>query len=341
MVLGVVFSSAACTKPNPQLDICERDTDCQGDRVCSEEGQCVAPGDADTPDAGMPDANGEDAADSGDAEDGENNYREPHCADPWVSSPGLDNETTSLQALPGSTIQLGGPQQAQDDNVIYQWRFIEFPYAESIPALEPQLITHANGTADFKAETLGRYVIEFSVEDTEGSVLCMPSTAEVQIATEDQIYVELVWDTPGKTDGNASHAPDLELHYKHPNGIWADVDPPLDIFWYVPTADWGLPGDPSDDPVMRRFVENGPGPEAIYHTKPAPLVYSVGVYSYDDKGYGPSYATVRVYLDGALADEVADIEMTQTNDFYEVLTIDAGHKTTEYLDNYYEDYLGM
>ncbi|TDP71983.1 hypothetical protein DFR33_108197 [Bradymonas sediminis] len=335
LVLGAFASSAACTEPREQLGSCVSDSECPTDRVCGDEGVCVAPDDE--PDAGDVDNNDPDAGDvdNNDPDGGSDTL----CPAPTITPAGAQNDSSSASALPGSTIRLDG--RRDDDAVVtYQWRFVDFPYSETIAELEPKLVAHANGTADFKAEALGLYTVELEVKDANGASVCPPTTAQVLVETDDQIYVELVWETPGQTDKDAS-GPDLELHYKHPNGTWAQWDPPLDIFWYVPTADWGIPGDSSDDPVMRRFIDHGPGPEAIAHKKADPLVYSVGVYSYDDKDFGPSFATVRVYLDGELADEVPNIEMPETNHFYEVLTIDAGQQTTEYLDNHYEDFLEM
>lgn len=337
LLLGFLVSSAACTEPNPHIGVCLSDKECPGDAICAENGQCTAP-DAEDPDD--PD-DPKDPQDPDDPEDPEDpDTPGDTCTSPIISAAGQANDTAYLEAPPGSTIQLDARVLGLED-ATYQWRFVEFPYAQSMPFMAPRIVAHPNGTADFKVESLGLYSVELTVEDADGTPICAGEVAEVLVKTDDQIYVELVWETPSKTDQNDGHAPDLELHYKHPDGIWAGLEPPLDIFWYTPTADWGIPGDPSDDPVMRRFVENGPGPEAIYHTKADPLIYSVGIYSYDDKGYGPSYATVRVYLDGVLADEVVNIEMPRTNHFYEVLTINAGQGTTQYLDNHYEDYLEM
>lgn len=342
--LGVLFSLSGCTEPKTQRDGCVSDVECKGDRICSAEGQCVPMGQTpDTDASDHPDAGNQDTDPPDDTQNPDDTNNDDDGEDPanacaiTISAAGADNNTAYAEAAPSSTIQLDG-RQDNSAAAEYHWRFVQFPYSDSIADLKPEIITHANGTADFKAETLGTYTVELDVTNSQGTSLCDPVTAQVLVGTDAQIYVELVWDTPGATDQLGGNGSDLDLHYKHPDGEWGEWEPPLDIFWYTPTADWGIPNDASDDPELRRIVDSGPGPEATVHPTANPLVYSVGIYTYDDYGYGPSRASVRVYLDGDLADEVADIDMPETNHFYEVLSIDAGQKTIEHLDVHHEDF---
>src|SRR5690554_731805 len=186
LVLGAFASSAACTEPREQLGSCVSDSECPTDRVCGDEGVCVAP--EDEPDAGDSDA---DAGDVGNSEPDADS--DPLCPAPTITPAGAQNDTSSVSALPGSTIRLDG---RRDDNAVvtYQWRFIDFPYAETIAELEPKLVAHANGTADFKAEALGLYTAELQVKDENGASVCPPTTAEVVVETDDQLYAELVWE---------------------------------------------------------------------------------------------------------------------------------------------------
>ena len=83
---------------------------------------------------------------------------------------------------------------------------------------------------------------------------------------------------------------------------------------------------------------DGAGPENVNHNEPGNGVYAVGVYYYDDNGFGPSYATVRIYIDGKLAKEYKNKYMSGTFDFWKVGLIEWPSKNIYKRDEKFEGF---
>ena len=66
---------------------------------------------------------------------------------------------------------------------------------------------------------------------------------------------------------------------------------------------------------------DGAGPENLNLTNPEAVDYHIGVHYWSDHQFGPSLATVRVFVDGTLVFEEADVLM-ENNEFWDVGTID-------------------
>ncbi|WP_168210964.1 PKD domain-containing protein [Persicimonas caeni] len=357
--IGVAFvtlvaSGAAlsgCTEPKGEIAGCSSDDQCKGVRVCSPQGECVSPlaledagtdsgtnpgedagtSDAYTADASRPDADlpPEDAGE--DTSTGDCNNALTAVA---TIESGGNSSPNAITIEPGANVTLDANASTGDISR-YEWSFIDFPYASNLRHLKPNLNASGRG-ASFVASTLGTYVMELTVFDSANMPGCDTARVEATVATDAEIYVELVWDTPGDTDQLDGDGADMDLHYKHPDGEWGYE--PLDIFWYNPTADWGIERNPRDDPELIRDDEDGAGPESIAHPQAERLKYAVGVYYYDDYGFGPSDATVRVYIDGALAHEVAGERLEGADMFYEAVTIDAATGSVSVDDKHYDGY---
>ena len=116
------------------------------------------------------------------------------------------------------------------------------------------------------------------------------------------IHVQLIWHTPGDPDETDLDGSDLDLYLMHSNAAdhWNASS------WVCsrvnPTPDWGETGARSHNPSFEDDDVDGEGPENIYldHAE-AGVTYTVGVREFTDRGFGPSTATVRVYLRGVLA----------------------------------------
>jgi hypothetical protein len=105
----------------------------------------------------------------------------------------------------------------------------------------------------------------------------------------------------------------MDIHYKRSTGTWNVA--PGDIFWRNPTADWGNMG-PADDPSLDIDDTDGAGPENVNHNNPTADTYAIGVYYYNDNGFGGSTATVRIYLNGALETERSKFIAGEANFWY-------------------------
>lgn len=364
LILSLFFLSlsagAACTKPAPERG-CLADQDCPGAQICSTGVGCILPDQApdifeepdiiderDTsaaPDAADPqDAlSPEDTAPDQDTTD-EIDVSPPECPADLPEPRGTAQArgvqpAAAIQVDPLTRIRLSAQRSRPGaaDIAEYHWEFTDYPYRDEVPGTRPRLLQDSDGSARFDANNFGTYILELSLTDADGNQSCAPHQIVVEAKSDARIFVEMVWDTPG-APANPTQSSDLDLHYRHPEGDWGFPDSDLDIFWHVPTADWGIPGDPSDDPHLLSSTEAAPGPESLIHPNADPLTYSVGVYYYDDAGWGPSYVTIRAYLDGELAGEIQREEMPAKRAFFEALSIDAATNSVTYDEQHYDDY---
>ena len=228
------------------------------------------------------------------------------------------------EVLPQSALHLRGEQStsmAGTKVASYTWT-AQQPLGSSQAFLPNAHV--ANPT--FVANAAGEYVFCLSVTDDTGQNSCAPACVSVMVLPEDAIHVELLWQTPAdpdQTDVGPGAGADLDLHVAHPLAAGPDLDcdgspdpwfsNPFDTFWYNAKPNWGaaLPGA-GDDPVLALDDTDGLGPENFNLAVPEgtlakPRSYQVGVHSWNDHGFGASYATVRVYVLGVLAAEVKDV----------------------------------
>jgi hypothetical protein len=350
--------ASGCTEPRGELAGCTTDDQCKGVRVCSSVGRCVSPlALPDPADSGGPDT----SPDAGPGQDDTGDVVPPRSdTGPDTSSPdtGTDTgadadnppvcDTAPIARLAGSdaprSADLGtsvsldaSPSSAVQGQIErYEWSVVEFPYGGDLGHLKPVLERRDAGQVSFVAATVGTYIIELTVVDGTGTESCTPARAEITVDPGVDILVEMVWNTPGDADQRDDDGSDMDLHYKHPNGDWGLA--PLNIFWDNTTADWGEQNRERDDPRLLSEDPDGAGPEAVSHNRPEDLKYSVGVYYYDDYGFGKSEVTVRVYLDGVLAHEVSAESLPGADTFYEAVTIDAGNETVAVDDVHYDGY---
>ncbi|RME04437.1 MAG: hypothetical protein D6812_04260 [Deltaproteobacteria bacterium] len=109
------------------------------------------------------------------------------------------------------------------------------------------------------------------------------------------IRVLLTWDNP---------LSDLDLHLLRPGGTLGSPD---DCFWATcspaPTGeeerslDWGVTGDPRDDPLVDLEAHEGFGPESIVLDGAESGDYQIVVTNFGDAQQGPSEAEVTVLLE--------------------------------------------
>lgn len=106
------------------------------------------------------------------------------------------------------------------------------------------------------------------------------------------IHLRLTWDE-AQTD--------LDLHLLRPSGVL--YNPASDCFWNSTHPDWGVIGDPLDDPYLDVDDTNGFGPENINQGNPETGDYKVVVHYYGLNGTvvdnGPSNVTLDIHLNGS------------------------------------------
>jgi len=187
----------------------------------------------------------------------------------------------------------------------------------------------------FQANAAGEYQFCLDVTDQNGMKSCAPACVTVVVLPSNAIHVELLWDTPAdpdQTDSGPAAGADMDLHFAHPLASGPDLDcdgngdpwfsNPWDTFWFNPNPNWGSSNPAAgDDPSLDLDDTDGAGPENLNLEKPEgtvddPVAYSVGVHYWNDHGYGTSFATVSIYLQGTLSLQLSKVKMDPLDMWY-------------------------
>lgn len=262
-------------------------------------------------------------------------------AAPDASDPGLPETTGRCPVAsftiaegelvaPGTILHLDGTASRGVDAPVvgYAWRVERPPgsvdtFSPSAYVASPILITSLTGT----------YRIHLSVTDAHGVRSCESATRTVHVVDHDGIRIELTWTNPHDPDDSDvgdDAGPDVDLHYAHPLAVggydgdgdglldpWFDL--PYDCFWHNHAPNWGSITSDADNPQLLEDTTRGGG-EALVHPAPEPGTYRVAVHHWDDRGLGPSFATVRIFAAGQLLCAVEHVSLAKS-DLWEVATI--------------------
>ena len=213
--------------------------------------------------------------------------------------------------------------------ITYAWD-VEAP-AGAHPQFEP---SDTAPTVLVTPEVCGEYLFKLKVWDDLGNEGCNTATRSVKVLPEDDIYLELVWFTPGdanELDEGPGKGADLDLHFVSPLGNGPDADgdgepdgwfdSPNDCYWQEPNPEWGgIDPGVDDDPQMAVADMDGAGPEVVYINKPSSGVYRVAVHYFNDNDFGDSFAKVRVYVKQGKAFE-SDFVKLENRDMWDVARI--------------------
>jgi hypothetical protein len=253
----------------------------------------------------------------------------------WVQ--GSNRPETTIETIPLNTIMFDGSDSSDPNGSVadYEWTILSRPQGSTqrlLPnstSVNPRLFLDLAGT----------YEVELKVKDDEGAYSCGTAAIITIIAVpKDDLHIQLVWDTPSDPDQTDTFGTDLDLHYLHPNGRWDDQ--PWDIFWRNPGANWGDPASSSDDPHLDIDDTDGAGPENINHSELENLKYRAGVYYYSDNTLGASYATLRIYVRGALALEIENKYMPRTGSFWDAAIIEWPSANVTNISRMYQGFPG-
>lgn len=116
-----------------------------------------------------------------------------------------------------------------------------------------------------------------------------PASCAFEAIPEDDLHVELSWDTP---------VADVDLHLMRGGASLFEI--PGDCNYCNKNPNWGVAGN-DDDPRLDIDDRGGYGPENINILHPADDDYTVAVHYFEHNGDGPVQATVKVWLNGAEA----------------------------------------
>lgn len=215
-------------------------------------------------------------------------------------------------AAPGQLVTLDGSGSNDPDNdtpLTYQWTLRNKPLSSGTVIGAP---TTASTAMTLDPLVPGAYEVQLDVTDSTGVKSCAPARATVVAAPAQKLLVEMFWDNAGT---------DLDLHVTRTTTAPLGV-PPDDCFYQDRTPDWGVQGDPTDDPILVRDALTGYGPEVFGYVNPVDATYRVHVV-FANALLSPmptSTATVRVYLFGVLKAEVQH-PLLKANDVWDALDV--------------------
>ncbi len=193
--------------------------------------------------------------------------------------------------------------------------------------------TFSNPT--FTPDAAGEYEFCLDVVDANGVKACAQTCQIVLVVPNNSVHVELLWDTPAdpdQTDTGPAAGADMDLHFASSNAKQPDLDcdkdpdpwfdNPYDCFWFNGQPQWGSSNLAiKDDPTMDLDDTDGAGPENINLEQPEgattqPHWYAIGAHYWNDHDFGVSFATVTVYLYGAVALKVDKVMLNPLDMWY-------------------------
>jgi len=236
---------------------------------------------------------------------------------------------------PQTNLHLSASALGFDADTVSGWRWTVVQPVGSASVFLPAANVEA---PTFEANVAGTYVFTLHALDAAGQPVPKSGSMVINVVPLSAIHVELLWETPGDDDPTdtgftgfgESVGSDVDLHFLHPSagesppanppGLDGYFDTRFDCYWQNTNPQWaGV--DTATDPRLDRDDTDGAGPENINLDTPEEgAVYRIGVHYWDDWGYGTSYATVRVYLDGELAWQWGGVTLLN-DDLWEVAEI--------------------
>jgi hypothetical protein len=338
----------ACADPDTRQQ-CKTDSDCPMGEVCLESGKCqwqVSSGETDAiaPDIDPPPVPDTDTIEP-DGDSSETDIEDTDTSDTDIpdttnecpvaqASASIRNHTRVWQdalvvADVSETVILDGTGSNDPDGDIarYEWRLVKKPATSETRLNE----TDNPGRRALKLDSAGMYVALLEVTDNEGKLNCEGAErVRIEANSAKTISVELTWDNPSDPAPKNNCGPDLDLHYLHEKGTWKHSK--WDIYYNNRSADWGESG-PENNPTLT-LNDNSGGPEVLEHTPSNGTAYDIGVTYFrasqplravcpdvEPGRYGPSYATVRVYIDDELTYEYRNKMLKKEGMFWHVAEI--------------------
>lgn len=169
----------------------------------------------------------------------------------------------------------------------YSWQLT------SVPAGSAATMPGGNGAnrSGFVADLAGTYEAELKVMNSAG-IWSEGCHVTLESIPDENFWVEMFWVHSGD---------DMDLHLLAPGGtLLSNKDCYYGncVGWGL---DWGVTGDPADNPVLDLDDISGIGPENINIEDPFTGLYTVYVHDYPGSSYQPAQdVTVRIYVGGLL-----------------------------------------
>jgi len=180
---------------------------------------------------------------------------------------------------------------------------------------------HGRITAEGAAATVsfgafGAYTVR--ADHSEREAACPTGRHTVHYAPRERLAIEATWHAPNDLDPSrrtSTLGADVDLYVARESDAWHRIADAVSFRNRAPLWD----GDVG--PRMSAEAANGLGPEHVVYEDPADGDLRVGLHYYSDNGWGPAVATVRVFVDGALAAEIDHIPLDRRGDFVDVARV--------------------
>jgi len=250
-------------------------------------------------------------------------------------------DATSVEVFPTSAGAMGVRNDAtQPIEVHFKTIWGDQQYLWQLEPGQTQYRWHPEGGIFvIKSVTTGACLKAFTVPK-EGALATIEAA---DVPPPERLVVQLTWDTPGdldQTDTGPGLGADLNIHLTEVDGVGLDINEDSvgdgyytdgACYWKNISPDWGAPGN-ANNPSLDIDDTDGAGPETINLDDPEDKTYRVGVDYYDDHGYGPSTATVRIFIDGNLSAEFTKEMMA--GGFWEVASVEFPTTSITDIDTY-------
>jgi hypothetical protein len=207
-----------------------------------------------------------------------------------VADAGADQDVGALEVATLDGSQSTDPDGAIDLPLDFDWTLVRKPEGS-----ETAIIDGETDHPSIIPDLVGVYEAELYVIDRRGLKSLLPDRTTILTVPSERMLIELVWDSP---------IADLDLHMLAPGGAFGGI---LDCFYGNKYPDWGEPGNPLDDPALKRDDLNGFGPEIIGYPEPieGTFTFQVDFFSaHTPSGQEPTNATLRIFIDGLLRAEL-------------------------------------
>ncbi|MEL6178145.1 MAG: hypothetical protein AAFS10_04285 [Myxococcota bacterium] len=225
---------------------------------------------------------------------------EPHLTVHGIDEP-TNNSDRRLLVAPMSRLHL---QAHHLPNAIQRMVLIESPRGSRATIAHPEEGNSAVG--ELQVDLIGRYAVRLLAEDALGQPGCSVHDVTIDVRSDTEVHLEMFWETPGGLD-STNHGEEvgsnLDLHVvrekrlnDRPPQDWS-IDP-ANCSVFNPNPDWGEPRVTEDDCRVLRAARDHGGPEIIVLGGTDDRYYDIKITNADERGFGPSFATLYVYIRG-------------------------------------------